>query len=376
MVQIINLPQSTEARLTEELGRHLGTGLSKASQEIQQQRSQQQQGGILSKVLSGTASPEEKAQLSPEYQLEAEKLLKPKAPLGGISGQQVPPEVSKAIPQILNDNKDATADELAAVFDKFGIPRAYSDTYVENRRQQDVQKAKTDIKTTEISRREKIEFHKEGAKYDEGLTKKAESAERKIKAIEKQQELQPDISNWDRFIAATSAGTRFEDLLKSQSAHEFDSYALPMIEGKKENFGVRLSDADLRLIVQKIATSSKNPEANKAIMEYQKLESKLDIEKRKIGDKIKKENGGLRPLDFDAKIRQKMNEEFGDEIQSRANDIMALEDNPQAAARIIGRKKVPPGTPLDNSSIAMYMKITDNDPKKAEKLALEDGYVY
>lgn len=366
---------TARGRLSEALGSSIGQGIGESIAQGQQRQIKQQQGGILSKFFADTATPEEVAKLDPEIRIEAEK-IKGKAPAGGLGGQPVPKEISQAIPRILNENKGASADELAVKFDEAGIPRAYSNSYIENRRRQDEQASQSKLKGEEVSRKEKIEFHKENAKYDESLTNKAESAERKIKAIKNQQRIQPNISNWDRWVSALFGGTRFEDIFKARSAQEFDSLALPMIEGQKENFGVRLSDADLRLIMQKIATSTKNPEANKTIMDWQLLESELDIEKRKIADEVKKENGGLRPLNFDSEVRKLMNERFGDKIQAKADEIMALEDDPAAVARIVGRQEVPKGTPINNQAIDMYLDMTGNDIGKAKELAIEDGYAF
>ena len=363
------------------LGQALGVGLGKLSERKQREQQQSQ----LARALFGEEAeqygglPAEQqlrtAQLQQQRDIEFAKLAQPKAQPGGVTAQPVPEDVSNAMADIVEKNPEATADQLKILLDKKGVPPIYSNSLIENRRREQEIKATRDIKEGELTRKERLEFHKESAKYDEALTKKSDSAERKLKAIDRQRKLQPEITSWDRFVSAAFGGTRFEDLFKAQSAQEFDSLALPMIEGQKENFGVRLSDADLRLIMQKIATSTKNPEANKSIMEWQRLESELDIKRRKIGDQIRKDNNGLRPLDYDAQIRQRMNEKFGDEIQAKADEIMALEDDPEMLAKI-GRTNVPPGTPLTTEVIDKYLDMTGKNSEEAERLAREDGYEF
>lgn len=70
MVQFQILPETTQGRLGREMGAAFGQGMSQIGERIGQQK----QAGILSRVLSGEASPEEAAQLSPEYQLKAATL--------------------------------------------------------------------------------------------------------------------------------------------------------------------------------------------------------------------------------------------------------------------------------------------------------------
>lgn len=346
-------------------------------QGYQQKQTGLQQQGQLAQALFGGNQEKEKlfASLSPEQQLKAYELMN-KPPPGGVSAQSVPPQIAQKIPEILNANKDATADELAVKLDEAGIPRAYSNSYIENRRRMDEAKEKKETKSSEIGRKEQIEFHKESQKYDEKLSEQADSANKKLKAIERQEQILPKLTNKDRIQTALFTGTKFQDLVKSKNAQEFDSLVLPMIEGMRAMFGTRLSDADLRLVLQKIATSEKNSEANQSILNWQKLEAKMDIEKRKIGDEIRKENNGLRPIDYQEQIRKRMDEKFGDEIEKEAQKIMSLKDDPEESAKITERVKVPPGTPLNTKAIDLYLKLSKNDPEKAKQMAIEDGYQF
>lgn len=232
------------------------------------------------------------------------------------------------------------------------------------------------LRTSQAERKEAIDFHKETAKLDEKISSEAQAAEKKIKAMKQQRKLQPEISNFDRIVSAVFRGNPLENLIKSSTAQQFDSFALPMVEGQKETFGVRLSDADLKLILQKIATSDKNPEANAAIMDWMTLEEEMKIEKRKIADEIRKENKGLRPLDYEAKIRERMNDIFGDEIDKRSTHILSLQDDQAKREKITGRREVPAGTPLNNEVIDKYLQLSNNDPEEAKRMALEDGYSF
>jgi len=116
--------------------------------------------------------------------------------------------------------------------------------------------------------------------------------------------------------------------------------------------------------------------ANKAILDWQEFETKLDVDRKKIADEIRKENKGLRPIDYQNQIAQRMDQKFGKEIEEKAKNLIGLEDDPEDLVKITERKKVPPGTPLDTTAIDLYLKLSDNDPDKARELASEDGYEF
>ena len=368
------------------LGQALGQGLG----AYQQRQQQQEQQGILSRALLGQISPEEMQKLSPDVQIQLSGLMQKQAAEKRKSQlmQQLFPDEFGMKKQEVNQEgeKSSIQTELQPAMQPKKRPEV-SDAAIAAIAQDDPALAKLlqsqkesrrkeQIKAEEISRKEQIEFHKESAKYDEDISKKSEAAEKKLKAIEQQEKILPQITKKDRLLTALFSGTKYENLVKSKNAQEFDSLVLPMLEGMRTLFGTRLSDADLRLVLQKIATSEKDPGANKAILNWQKLEAKLDIEKKKIGDEIRKENRGLRPLDYQQQITERMDKKFGSEIDAAAQNILQLEEDPQDYALITQRTKVPKGTSLDTKAIDLYLKIAENDAEKAAQMAREDGYVF
>lgn len=379
MVQFNIVPQDTR---NEDFGSSIGQGIGKYFGKQEENK----QASMLSRLLdmnqNGEIDQQEFFQLRPEYRLAAEKLLNERErsfnrpPPGGVSAQPVPPEIGMKIEEIIRNNPNASSDQLQLEFDKNEIPRNVSASYVQNRRESDVSREKAKIEEGKLKRKEQIEFHKETAKYDEKLNEKADLAKRKLDALSRQRKLIDKIGTWDRVVGTFFKGSPYEDIFKSKNAQEFDSYALPLIEGQKDNFGVRLSDADLRLVLQKIATSTKNPEVNKAIVEWNALEYKLDAEKRKIADEIRKENNGLRPLDYLSQIRKRMDEKFGDEIQAKFDEIIGFEDDPKQYEEITGRNKVKAGTMLNDEAFQRYYQLSEGNSNLAAQMAKEDGYEF
>ncbi len=175
---------------------------------------------------------------------------------------------------------------------------------------------------------EKVDFeiHKDTAKYDEDLSKESKIAEKKLKGIEAQEKLVDKIGKWDRFVNAFAGDSAIGKVLKSANVAEYESHELAALEGTKDTFGVRLSDADLRVALKKLATAEKSPEAKRRILSWQKLDAKIAIERQKIADQIKKKNKGLRPIDYEQQIRQQLDARFGNEIEQQTDAIKNLPD--------------------------------------------------
>jgi len=94
---------------------------------------------------------------------------------------------------------------------------------------------------------------------------------------------------------------------------------------------------------------------------------------QQIADELKRNNGGYRPANYDSEIKRIFNERYGNQIKSEYEDLMALPDDPKKLNNV-GRRTVPPGTPLGEKTIQMYFELANGDPIKATELAEEDGY--
>ncbi len=80
------------------------------------------------------------------------------------------------------------------------------------------------------------------------------------------------------------------------------------LEGRKELFGVRLSDADLRLLQDKLPDIGKSVEVNKAILGLMKRYSEMSLLRADVADQIKEENGGYRPPGYAKKVEKRFDE--------------------------------------------------------------------
>ena len=249
----------------------------------------------------------------PAVQAQQVKNQQPPKPAGGVTAQAVPPEVGQKISQIIGENPNATADELAVAFDKNAIPPIYTSKYVENRRRQDETRASNEREDKKLTRAEELQFHKESEKYDEELLSQSRLAKKQAdtvaeieKAVDSGNVTPTSLSNI--FKGFGKIGDKLsEAFLKKDEATLLASIP-QLLEGWKEVFGVRLTDADLRLLQDKLPSIGKSPAANKAILSVLKKYSDMTLLRGQIGDEIKKMNKGLRPLGFASKVDERFNE--------------------------------------------------------------------
>lgn len=236
----------------------------------------------------------------------------PKAP-GGLTGQAVPPEFGQAISEIIAQNPNANADELGVAFDAARIPPVYSNRYVENRRRQDETKAGNQREDTAISRKEQLQFHKESEKYDEELMKQGRIAKQQQSTLKnitesiKSGNIKPT-SVANIFKGLGKIGDKISEALLNNDQATLLTSIPQLLEGWKDVFGVRLTDADLRVLQDKLPSIGKSPEANMAVINILNKYAEMNLLRGQIGEQIKAANKNLRPLGFASQVEQRFDE--------------------------------------------------------------------
>lgn len=248
-----------------------------------------------------------------QVQTQQIKNQQPPKPSGGLSGQPVPPQITSALMDVVNNNPAATADQLALEFDKAQIPRAFSNSYIENRRRQDETKAGNEREDKKLSRNEELQFHKESEKYDQDLLKKTGLAKKQfdtIKSIENavnSGNVNPSsLSNI--FKGLGKIGDKISEALLNKDEATLLSSIPQLLEGWKEVFGVRLTDADLSLLQDKLPSIGKSQKANQAVLNVIKKYGEMTLLRGKIAEEIKQKNGNLRPLGFSSLVERRFDE--------------------------------------------------------------------
>lgn len=163
------------------------------------------------------------------------------------------------------------------------------------------------------NRKEQIEFHKESQKYDEDLLKNAKTAKNQMVAINnieksiKSGKVKP-FSLANIFKGFGSIGNKFSNAFLNDDQATMQASIPGLLEGWKEVFGVRLSDADLRLLQDKLPDMGKSKEANLAILKVMKKYGETANLRSQIASEVKKKNKGLRPLGYADQIEERFTE--------------------------------------------------------------------
>lgn len=246
----------------------------------------------------------------------AERVSRPqkdKSPLGGLGGTAVEPEIAEAIDRVIRENPEATAEELELSFNKAGIPPGRTHEILESRRRAEDKKAQKIESDKKRARDEEIEFHKETAKYDEDLIKRTKVAKNQVDTI---QNIQKALNSGNVKPSAIANILKefgpIGELMAKAYINEDQATLLAsipsLLEGWKEVFGVRLSDADLRILQDKLPDIGKSVEANQAVLRVLKKYGEQTLLRSQIANDIKKSNNGLRPLGYAERIEERFDD--------------------------------------------------------------------
>lgn len=231
----------------------------------------------------------------------------------GIPGQ---PPVAGATPPTQNrpvsDNPMArfTEGQLVAL-EGSPDPEVQRMAKAERKRREALEKENREDKRR--TREEEIEFHKESKSYDDELFKNTKSAKKQIEALKDIEKaiasgnVQPN-SMANIFKGMGKIGDKISEALLNKDQAALNTAIPQLLEGWKEVFGVRLSDADLKILQDKMPSMGKSPEANRAITKILKKYSDMTLLRGRIAKEIKDNNKGLRPLGYADKIEERFDE--------------------------------------------------------------------
>jgi len=221
-------------------------------------------------------------------------------------------EIGIELPQSLNAAKVSDEDIARATAIDPALGNALSKAKdVALREQREETKAKE--RKTLAERKEEIEFHKESQKYDEEIAEKSRRAKSQVETfsdIEKainSGNVKP--ASWTNILRNFGeTGNRISNAIMNKDEATVLASIPQLLEGWKQVFGVRLTDADLRLLQDKLPDIGKNPEANKSILKVMKKYGEMSQLRSQIASDIKKQNKGLRPIGYADRVEERFDE--------------------------------------------------------------------
>jgi hypothetical protein len=189
-------------------------------------------------------------------------------------------------------------------------------------------------------------YHKESEDYDKELIKNTKVAKKQLSTVKDIEKVLQKGEVGPRSLASVfsglgTVGDKISKALLSKDESTLLSSIPQLLEGWKDIFGVRLSDADLALLENKLPDIGKTPSANKAVLNIIKKYADQTLLRSQIAKEIKNKNNGLRPLQYEEKIEERYDEMSAPVklISPRGNEIEVPAY--QVGAAIKGGARVP-----------------------------------
>ena len=300
----------------------------------------------------------------------------PKNPAGGVTAQQTPPDVSKAIEDVIKKNPDASADELLIAMDNRGVPRIYSNAFTESRRKQEDRKsvAQTaeEAKIAADLRQEKSDNRRGKADLVTGIIERANTAREMIRN-------KTNLMNIiDRNNIDSPAWVSAFDAVPLNMGQQFLSpdtvtYRSQMIDGFKEMrtlFSGQTRNSEIKIMEDKMASLYLTDDQKKAILKSRLESYKLPVLEEQAAGEIEAEGTALSPLQFNVAVAKRT-----DELATDLYNKM-LEDQKAVIAQAERKKD----TPLDDTDpediriLEELLQEAEGNWKEAKKLAKKKGY--
>jgi hypothetical protein len=324
MVQVIERKQERQPTTAEKFNRAFGAGMEAINQYGQQQEHQAQlQNRNRSIQEQFGFNPEGMTDRQIEIGIQLAGKQNNKSPVGGLTGQSVPLEVSQAMNQIVQSFPEANADQMKMMMDEVGVPPAYSNSYVENRRRQDERKAASKDKILES-----------GQKRAEKILDQADVISQELPLLDssviamEDSILNGDQSFWSPDNFAEMTGLEW---FRTAKGGQFKTAAKTYFINDLKASGARPNQFLEKQFVDALAKVGRSKEANQTVLESFKFSNDL---KRKRMDTIRElekyyyDSMGYLPARFSSIVDENIKPYISDrqkEYESKLKEIAVQE---------------------------------------------------
>ncbi len=283
-----------------------------------------------------------------------------------LTAKPVPKEISSKIKQVLDENKNVSADELRLAMDEAEIPPAYSNSYTENRRRTEEQLAKSGEEYRKAMRHETLPIR----------TKLAEKADAALKGIQNKEQLMDLIEkgNLDDPTFAALAEALPLNLGKRLLSNDTTEYKAGLVEefGDLRNiFQGQTRIKEIELLENKIADIYLTDDQKKAVLRSRINALKADVIRAEAAAELENRDD-LGVLQFNKEVENKSKPKLDALFNQILDEQKAIIQNAE------NKKNVPldKNDPEDKKIMQQIMKEANGDPKEALKLAKQKGYKF
>ena len=298
---------------------------------------------------------------------QTQQQLGQRQPLGGLGGQPVPPQYASDINTVINENPNATPEQLEILFNNAGIPQSFTKSIVESRRREGERKTVQESKVEERREKEKAPFRQ----------KIIEDANAAREATENKQELLRLIDTGninDPSFAAVVTALPFKlgERLLSPETVTYRAGLIDEYKDLKTIFVGQTRTAELDILGKKVADIYLTDEQKRAILKsrIRALDAPLAREQAVI--QVDRDNPNLSAAEWNLEVR-KVEKQKRQAILNRF-----LDEQNSIIDQSEKRKKNPlpldPSDPGDNDIAKQILMEARGDKDKARKIAAKKGY--
>lgn len=341
----------------------------KMSQQDQQMKLQQEQ--IKLQQQQNELRAIEKFRQLPEGSLNgmdpkiAANITRPQQAPGGVTAQAVPPEIAATASKIIQENPNASADQLKMLMDNANVPPIYSNPYVENRRRMDESNAN------------KKESHDEENRKQTFPLKQAilDRANRSRESIKSKSHLIELIDKGDiddpAFVAfAESLPFGLGKRMLSNDTVEYKSGLVDEFNDLKNIFEGATKIKEIEIYENKLADLYLNDSQKKAVLKSRIDAAKADIIKEEAASEIEEEFPNITALQFNKKV----NERSKSKMNNLFNSIWEQQKSIIDQAELQKKNPLDINDPEDYKLMNQIFIESGGDSKKALELAKKKGY--
>lgn len=331
-------------------------------QNLQQQQRQQQKQFFESQNL-----PPELASLGEGVQREVLSNLQPKAPPGGVTAQPIPEDVRFKMRDIIQQNPNATSDELALSFDEAGIPRIHSNTFIENRRRQEESTEKRSGRLEDTIRKETLPIKQE-------IANKAQSSRESLRNKEELESI-IDTGNLDdpTFAAfANALPLNLGQRLLSDETVQYRSALVDEFKDLRNIFKGQTRVAELDILQKKLPDVYLTDSQKKAVLKSRVKALSADLIREEAAAEAEEKFPNLGILQFQRKVEELAKPKLDNLFKEILSDHKQILKD----AEEIKKDKLDASNPGDREIITQLIKESNGDKDLARKKARKLGYKF
>ncbi len=288
-------------------------------------------------------------------------------PIGGLTGQPVPPQIAKIGGDIVEQNPKATSDELKILLDNAGIPPAYTSTFIENRRRQQERETQERIaKETALG--------KETLPTKQAIVKRADAAREGLQSKQRLMSL-IDSGNLNDPTYAAIADALPLNLGQRMLSEESVQYRAGLIDEFKDLktiFTGQTRTAELDILQKKVADLYLTDGQKKAILKSRMDALQRDIVIEEAAAEVEDEFPNISALKFSGKVAQAAKPKLQALFHKILDEQKFIID--QADKRRKSPLPLDPSDPNDKEIAAQILMEARGDKNKARKIADKKGY--